>query len=408
MVLGGYAPFEHKAQAELNRLICNGKFEFHSPEWDEVGPVARDFITQLLKTDPAERMTAEQALQHKFILTAEEQSKRVNEAAKERFAKTHAAAKKLKATFQSVVAQNRMVSFAAALSKLKKSEAEGESAKDDKKTHEHPQEILLTPRQVLNKDQAIQAPSTERPTIRVYPAGFNKPAEVVESFTLQTVSKQVIREDLPRHLVPSSLHMNFCNETVKIFRQQIVYDKLGEPTVTWDLEPPSKSGPHVAQIYYETDKLVWEPRFEAIFKGTDKGLDITGYFDISNFSGLSYTNPQLSLVYEDGKAFTHDLKFLFTNQFERFPYIQLTAVPVKNTLEYRFSPSELNPALGFETKFANHTCYGRHSFLVDYNTFKTSSLATLRSVPVSLHRVHGDSPTTVHVLLELPIKLLDP
>ncbi len=58
-----------------------------------------------------------------------------------------------KATFQSVVAQNRMVSFAAALSKLKKSEAEGESAKDDKKTHEHPQEILLTPRQVLNKDQ---------------------------------------------------------------------------------------------------------------------------------------------------------------------------------------------------------------------------------------------------------------
>ncbi len=124
---------------------------------------------------------------------------------------------------------------------------------------------------------------------------------------------------------------------------------MGEPTVTWDLEPPSKSGPHVAQIYYgthppsfplltktllqylpislflwvqkrtesvllglefwslsqlaklnfvvETDKLVWEPRFEAIFKGTDKGLDITGYFDISNFSGLSYTNPQLSLVY---------------------------------------------------------------------------------------------------------------
>lgn len=103
--------------------------------------------------------------------------------------------------------------------------------------------------------------------------------------------------------------MNFCNETVKIFRQQyvtsspqppflsltnsprlelprhpglaaeprdllephlrssgrppfltgtdvffnrIVYDKLGEPTVTWDLEPPSKSGPHVAQIYYGT------------------------------------------------------------------------------------------------------------------------------------------------------------
>lgn len=63
-----------------------------------------------------------------------------------------------KATFQSVVAQNRMVSFVAALSKLKKSEAEGESAKDDKKTHEHPQEILLTPRQVLNKDQVCCYP----------------------------------------------------------------------------------------------------------------------------------------------------------------------------------------------------------------------------------------------------------
>ncbi len=64
-------------------------------------------------------MTAEQALQHKFILTAEEQSKRVNEAAKERFAKTHAAAKKLKVgkpSFSGTVCFRHEINFSSPVS----------------------------------------------------------------------------------------------------------------------------------------------------------------------------------------------------------------------------------------------------------------------------------------------------
>jgi serine/threonine protein kinase len=45
----------------------SGKYSFKSPEWDTVTDEAKNLIRQMLKTDPEERITAEEALKHPWI-----------------------------------------------------------------------------------------------------------------------------------------------------------------------------------------------------------------------------------------------------------------------------------------------------------------------------------------------------
>jgi len=45
-----------------------GKIEFPSPFWNNVSPEATSFVSSLLKVQPNDRLTAEQALQHTWII----------------------------------------------------------------------------------------------------------------------------------------------------------------------------------------------------------------------------------------------------------------------------------------------------------------------------------------------------
>jgi len=109
IVLGGYAPFQDSNQTKLKNLIRNCQFEFHSPEWDEVSPVGRDFISKLLVIDPEKRLSPEEALRHPFIGCKDELKETVNLAASNAF-KKYLAQKKLKASVFSVMATNRLSS----------------------------------------------------------------------------------------------------------------------------------------------------------------------------------------------------------------------------------------------------------------------------------------------------------
>uniref|UniRef100_F1L4X0 non-specific serine/threonine protein kinase n=1 Tax=Ascaris suum TaxID=6253 RepID=F1L4X0_ASCSU len=51
----------------MKNRIRSGKYEFPSPEWDRVSEAAKDLIRKLLKTDPSERYTIEQTMNHKWI-----------------------------------------------------------------------------------------------------------------------------------------------------------------------------------------------------------------------------------------------------------------------------------------------------------------------------------------------------
>jgi len=54
------------------RKIKRGEFKFHSPMWDNVSAEAKDLIKKLLVVDPSQRLTAEQALKHAWVLTKDD------------------------------------------------------------------------------------------------------------------------------------------------------------------------------------------------------------------------------------------------------------------------------------------------------------------------------------------------
>ncbi|CAB1442383.1 unnamed protein product [Pleuronectes platessa] len=71
ILLCGFPPFySNTGQAispGMKRRIRMGQYEFPKPEWAEVSQEAKDLIHQLLKTDPTERMTIVQFMNHPWI-----------------------------------------------------------------------------------------------------------------------------------------------------------------------------------------------------------------------------------------------------------------------------------------------------------------------------------------------------
>ena len=59
--LCGYPPFSSDNDVVMYRQILRGKFDFPSPEWDNISQDAKDFISKLLIVDPEKRYTAKQA-----------------------------------------------------------------------------------------------------------------------------------------------------------------------------------------------------------------------------------------------------------------------------------------------------------------------------------------------------------
>lgn len=69
-LLCGYSPFRSDDKAELIRETTRGKVTFHDRFWKHVSEPARDFIRRLLVVDPKARLTAQQALQHPWIVAS--------------------------------------------------------------------------------------------------------------------------------------------------------------------------------------------------------------------------------------------------------------------------------------------------------------------------------------------------
>ncbi|XP_041080863.1 MAP kinase-activated protein kinase 2-like isoform X1 [Polyodon spathula] len=71
ILLCGFPPFySNTGQAispGMKRRIRMGQYEFPNPEWAEVSEEAKQLIHQLLKTDPSERMTISQFMNHPWI-----------------------------------------------------------------------------------------------------------------------------------------------------------------------------------------------------------------------------------------------------------------------------------------------------------------------------------------------------
>ncbi|XP_037336843.2 MAP kinase-activated protein kinase 2-like isoform X1 [Pungitius pungitius] len=79
ILLSGYPPFfSHHGLAMspgMKRRICNGKYEFPTPEWSGVSEEAKQLICHLLKTEPTQRMTIAQFVSHPWINRSVEASR---------------------------------------------------------------------------------------------------------------------------------------------------------------------------------------------------------------------------------------------------------------------------------------------------------------------------------------------
>ncbi|CAJ1343804.1 unnamed protein product [Effrenium voratum] len=66
ILLSGCMPF---AGSEYHQVVCimSGMYDMDDEEWRSVSESAKDFVRKLLVVDPAERMGADQALQHPWI-----------------------------------------------------------------------------------------------------------------------------------------------------------------------------------------------------------------------------------------------------------------------------------------------------------------------------------------------------
>ena len=67
ILLCGFPPFYGDNDAQMFKRIKAAKYTFLSPYWDAISKEAKDFVANLLIVDAKKRMTAAEALQHKWL-----------------------------------------------------------------------------------------------------------------------------------------------------------------------------------------------------------------------------------------------------------------------------------------------------------------------------------------------------
>mmetsp|Transcript_20904 Transcript_20904/g.46457 ORF Transcript_20904/g.46457 Transcript_20904/m.46457 type:complete len:541 (+) Transcript_20904:220-1842(+) len=68
ILLCGYPPFYGDTDNQIFDSVRTGRFDFPSPDWDNISSTAKDFICSMLKLDGSKRMTASESLRHKWII----------------------------------------------------------------------------------------------------------------------------------------------------------------------------------------------------------------------------------------------------------------------------------------------------------------------------------------------------
>lgn len=68
ILLSGTPPFNAATDAEMKEKILDGSFSMSGKVWDVVSENAKDLVTKLLTYESDERISAEDALSHPWII----------------------------------------------------------------------------------------------------------------------------------------------------------------------------------------------------------------------------------------------------------------------------------------------------------------------------------------------------
>jgi serine/threonine protein kinase len=112
VLLGGYPPFEGILE-DLAKEIMRGYYEFHEEYWSEISDSAKQMIAAMLVVNPAERISAADALSCKWMEAEEEQLiLRDLTGAQESIRKTLQPTEKVKMAVTAIIARNKLMSIA--------------------------------------------------------------------------------------------------------------------------------------------------------------------------------------------------------------------------------------------------------------------------------------------------------
>lgn len=67
ILLCGYPPFYGDSDTEIFDSVRTGRFDFPSPEWDDISDLAKHFVKYMLQKEAKNRPTAAEAMKHEWI-----------------------------------------------------------------------------------------------------------------------------------------------------------------------------------------------------------------------------------------------------------------------------------------------------------------------------------------------------
>ncbi|KAJ3140465.1 Calcium/calmodulin-dependent protein kinase type 1D [Physocladia obscura] len=102
ILLVGYTPFWGESQADLFQAIKECDYEFDEEHWSHISDLAKDFISKLLDPNPDTRLTATEALKHRWLSNNHEQD--ILPSVKQNFNSN-----KLKQAARAVIIANRLL-----------------------------------------------------------------------------------------------------------------------------------------------------------------------------------------------------------------------------------------------------------------------------------------------------------
>jgi len=83
ILLSGTPPFNGRDDETIMKNVLKGKYEFKKMKWTGISDEAKELISEMLIKDPADRISAEDALNHEWfdkVLSDDFESKKLTSA----------------------------------------------------------------------------------------------------------------------------------------------------------------------------------------------------------------------------------------------------------------------------------------------------------------------------------------
>ncbi|MBW0509891.1 hypothetical protein O181_049606 [Austropuccinia psidii MF-1] len=149
-LLCGYNPFRSENRAELIKETSRANVQFNTQYWSHVSSSAKGFILALLKSNPEDRLTAEQALAHEWLNAKIPTEYDLSTGLKQHWA----ANRKLKAAVNAVMATNRMKAMSNRLPKYLNSADSSPSTQSSITHSNHYPQVLSASSTVCNEENS--------------------------------------------------------------------------------------------------------------------------------------------------------------------------------------------------------------------------------------------------------------